>query len=553
MTNFTNQLNKCAREHMQYIAIYSRYSSTLQNKSSTEDQIRMIKHHVKQQPDWIITNEYQDAAISGADLISRPGIQKLISDAKQKKFDMIVVESLDRLSRDQADIATFYKIMQYNNIKILTLTEGNITELHIAFNGTMNALYLKDLKAKTKRGLQSCIEQGRSAGGLPYGYRIVYKRNNDGTPIHGLREINHTEAVIVRRIFKEFASGRSPRSIANKLNRAQIRGPRGRRWTETTIRGHKTRGTGIINNELYNGRLIWNRLKYQKNIETGKRIPRLNPRDSWVIKEAPELRIINNASWNDTKQRQQDILQDNMHVTAAVQSYHKNNQLNGRRRPVSLLSGKLNCAVCGGRYSLRSAARFVCSNHHNGKHICSNQRTILRHDLEALLLNGLKSHLENNKMIEVAQKAFASTFKLLQSDVATSQTALKAELVQVDKAINALVNAIKAGLLNPSMKTELDRLEIEKNLLSQRLDNQIIENNNYPDDFEKLYFSKLSQLVQCFNHTDAIHIAGEALRSLIHKIVVHPKKARGHVEIQVFGPICTLLKMSEYKNSLQSK
>src|SRR5690606_24244474 len=108
------------------------------------------------------------------------------------------VESLDRLSRDQADITIFYKIMQYYDIKIVTLTEGDITELHIAFNGTMNALYLKDLKAKTKRGLQSCIEQGRSAGSLSYGYRIVYKRNNDGTPKRGLREINHTEAVIIR-------------------------------------------------------------------------------------------------------------------------------------------------------------------------------------------------------------------------------------------------------------------------------------------------------------------------------------------------------------------
>ena len=47
-------------------------------------------------------------------------------------------------------------------------------------------------------------------------------------------------------------------------------------WNDTTIRGHGKRGTGIINNEVYIGQLIWNRLRYIKDPSTGKRVSRLN-------------------------------------------------------------------------------------------------------------------------------------------------------------------------------------------------------------------------------------------------------------------------------------
>ena len=65
--------------------------------------------------------------------------------------------------------------------------------------------------------------------------------------------------------------------IARRLNQEGVPGPHGRQWRDTAIRGHVTRGTGILNNELYVGRLVWNRLRYVKNPDTGKRVSRLNP------------------------------------------------------------------------------------------------------------------------------------------------------------------------------------------------------------------------------------------------------------------------------------
>ena len=77
--------------------------------------------------------------------------------------------------------------------------------------------------------------------------------------IRGERAIDEVEAAVVRRIFAWFAGGLSPIAIAKQLTAEGIHGPEGRAWQGTTIRGHALRATGILRNELYIGRLVWNR------------------------------------------------------------------------------------------------------------------------------------------------------------------------------------------------------------------------------------------------------------------------------------------------------
>ena len=98
----------------------------------------------------------------------------------------------------------------------------------------------------------------------------------DGQPLTGERRINAQEAAIVRRIFEDYAAGVSPRSIAKRLNAEGVSGPLGGTWGPSTIHGNRQRGTGILNNELYIGRLVWNRLRYVKDPKTGRRVSRLN-------------------------------------------------------------------------------------------------------------------------------------------------------------------------------------------------------------------------------------------------------------------------------------
>src|SRR5712672_3632224 len=151
-------------------------------------------------------------------MILRPGIQTLLQDAQRQQFDVVLAEALDRISRDQADVATLFKHLRFAGVPIITLAEGEISELHVGLKGTMNALFLKDLAAKTHRGLEGRVREGRSGGGLSYGYDVVREQDLRGAPVHGGRRINEVEAGIARRIFREFITGKSPRAIAQGLN-----------------------------------------------------------------------------------------------------------------------------------------------------------------------------------------------------------------------------------------------------------------------------------------------------------------------------------------------
>ena len=178
-------------------------------------------------------------------------IELLTQDAGRREFDAVYAEALDRISRDQEDVAGFFKRMRFAAVTIVTLAEGEISELHVGLKGTMNALFLKDLAEKTRRGLQGRVLQGLSGGGICYGYDLVPGET-------GVRRINEVEAEVIRAIFRDYAAGLSPRAIARRLNEKAIPGPSSRPWRDTAIRGHFTRGTGILNNELYVGRLVWN-------------------------------------------------------------------------------------------------------------------------------------------------------------------------------------------------------------------------------------------------------------------------------------------------------
>ena len=227
--------------------------------------------------------------------------------------------------------------------------------------GTMNALFLKDLAQKTRRGLLGRVLQGRSGGGLCYGYDLVRGEV-------GVRRINENKAKIVRSIFHDYAAGQSPRAIARQLNERQILGPSGRPWRDTAIRGHFTRGTGILNNELYVGRLVWNRLVYLKDPASGRRRSRLNSPDQWVVQEVPALRIIDDSLWEAVKARQSSVRESDGVVHARATRFWEH------RRSRHLLSGLLYCQECGSGYASIGRDYVACSSSRGGG-TCSNRQS----------------------------------------------------------------------------------------------------------------------------------------------------------------------------------
>jgi site-specific DNA recombinase len=248
---------------MKRAAIYARFSTDMQNERSIEDQIALCRDYAVRQG-FTVVETCEDRALSGASLHNRPGIQELMTAAKRRQFEIVVAESMSRIGRDQEDRAAIRKRLKFAGVTIMTPADGVVTDLTDGIRAVIDSQYLDDLKHAVRRGMSGKVRAGLSGGGLTYGYRVVKKFDEKGEPVKGLREVDEDQAAIVRRIFVEYIAGRSPRTIAYDLNRDGVPPPRGSRWNASTINGNQRRGNGVLNNELYRGRLIWNKVRMVK-------------------------------------------------------------------------------------------------------------------------------------------------------------------------------------------------------------------------------------------------------------------------------------------------
>ena len=144
-------------------AIYAHFSSDAQSEHPIEDQVRHCTARAEREG-WTVVEAYADYALSGT-TAGRPRFQQLIADARAGRFDVVLAESLDRLSRDQEDVAGFFKRVRFAGVRIVTLTKGDISELHVGLKGTMAALFLQDFAQKTHRGLEAGSAPGAAAAG----------------------------------------------------------------------------------------------------------------------------------------------------------------------------------------------------------------------------------------------------------------------------------------------------------------------------------------------------------------------------------------------------
>ncbi|HEV7342475.1 MAG TPA: recombinase family protein [Sphingopyxis sp.] len=516
-------------------ALYARYSSDQQNAASIRDQLNLCQERAAREG-WQIVATYEDAAISGASMILRPGVQRLVADAQAGKFDVVVAEALDRVSRDQADVATLFKHLQFARVPLITLAEGEISELHVGLKGTMNALFLKDLAKKTHRGLRGRVEKGFSAGAVGYGYRMVRRLSSEGELVRGEREIDPAQALIVERIFREFAAGKSPLAIARDLNADGIVGPTVKAWRDTSIRGDVRRGTGILNNELYVGVRVWNHKHSVKDPSSGKEVMRLNPESEWIRNAAPELRIVSDELWAAVK-RQQDIVADRyVGIKKAAQA----RSLHQARRPAYLLSGLLECGVCGGTYALVVGERYGCVSRYRG-HCCTNGRTIRRTELERRALAGIADRLVSADKIDAAVAAYAAQINGENRERRAQADDDIRALAKVDRAVAGIMAAIEDGLYQPSMKARMAELEREKQEITARLADAPQHIPDIYPGIAEIYKAKVARLTETLEDPETQLDASSDVRSLVGKIVLHPGAKRGEVHATLHGSLMGIL------------
>lgn len=289
------------------VAIYTRVSTTNQAEEgySIDEQIDKLKMYCEAM-DWKVSEIYTDAGFSGSKL-TRPAMEKMITDIGLKKFDTVIVYKLDRLSRSVRDTLYLVKdVFTKNEIDFISLSESIDTSsamgsLFLTILSAINEFERENIKERMTMGKIGRAKSGKSMmwAKTAFGYS-----HNQET---GILEINPLEASIVEQIFNEYLKGTSITKLRDKLNEdGHI--AKELPWSYRTIRQ-------TLDNPVYCGYI-----KYKNNTFEGLHKP--------IISHETFLKV-----QKELEARQQ-------------QTYEKNNN----PRPFQakyLLSGIARCGYCG--------------------------------------------------------------------------------------------------------------------------------------------------------------------------------------------------------------
>ena len=490
---------------MKRVIDYSRFSDDeLQDERSIPDQQRICEDFAEPiAPGCGPIRHFEDAGISGASMITRPGLQALLQAVTAGEVDIVICEALGRLSRNQADIARIYQLLDYAGVQLFTVEEGKIDEMVIGFKGTMNALFLKSLAAKTRRGLLGQVERGFMAGGLSYPYRVVSRGVWEIVPEHG---------EVALRIVQEFAANLSPVTITTRLNREGIPGPDGGLWSPTTLHGWSSRATGLLNNELLIGIYVWPKQRYRKDPRTGKRIGRPVPDSERGRYPRPHLRLagLTDELWAAVKARQ-----------AATRRAMRVARVYGRR-PKFVFSGLTKCGSCEGTFGVAGRDELRCYNHVK-RGMCANTRMIKRQEVEARALRALKERFLADP---VAFAGFCAGFQEAQNqermELRGRIIATKREVDRVTRGIRKIIDAIVAGVPGEELKTKMEDMQARKTaLVAQMATLEQPEPLLHPS-MADVYRKKVEQLAEALEHEDEAQrsAAREGLRDFVTAIII---------------------------------
>ncbi len=509
-------------------AVYARYSTDLQSERSIEDQIALCQGYAKREGLQIIAT-YQDAAQSGASVLGRDGLHDLLDAARQGRFEIVIVEALDRLSRDMEDLAGLHKRLSFLDIEIRAVHEGVASTVLVGLRGLVGQLYREDNVLKIRRGMTGRARNGRSPGGLAYGYEAVPGEV-------GVRRIVEGEADVVRRIFCEYLAGKSPRNIAHGLNVDGIAPPRGSRWNASTINGNAKRANGILQNSLYAGRQVWNRVRMIKDPDSGRRVSRPNPPEEWVIAEVPELAILAPGVFEEAGKRKAE---------------RSNASPRDRRRPHHLLSGLLRCAACGAGMSTngkdRSGRIRVRCSAHSESRSCPNPQTFYLDRIEQAVLSGLRTELRHPEVIAEYVRTYHDERKRLAADAIKGRTRVENRLAATERELARLVDAICEGSaviqqLEPKMlalQEEQTRLRTELEVAPEPL--EVI--SLHPATLKR-YEGQLADLQAALAKgiRSGDTEAARAMRELVDTVTVsRDPNRKGGVEVDIAGHLNHLL------------
>lgn len=316
----------------------------------------------------------------------------------------------------------------------------------------MNALVLRDLKARIKRGHRSRIAAGYAASSCAYGYRPVRGVVDEkGRTVNGVREIDDVAAQVIRRVYGEYIAGRKIPQIIAGLNADDIPAPNGGLWKRNAIMGGAKKQEGILRNEIYTGKLIFNRSHVVRDPITNKKKFIHNPETEWTRVDVPHLRIVSDEQWSAVRlldQRKTEPRQRKTPVGLTVYNQHA-------------LTGWVKCGWCGGAKSLANDSRYLCSTHRYAKK-CANSRGTKEPTLMSRTFNALYRRIESGP-------DFTPLFALAFAQESLKRKALEGQAHDIEASIQRLLDAVSKGVNHESATARILDLQNDQEKIRAEL------------------------------------------------------------------------------------
>lgn len=335
------------------VAAYCRVSTLSDDQQdSLETQKDHYTCYIQTNLDWEFVGLYFDEGVSGTKIEKRLGLQRLISDCKKKKVDLILTKSISRFARNTMDCLELIRKLSglgvaiyFEKEQINTLSMGD--ELMLSVLSSLAESESESISSNNKWAIKNRFKSGTyTISTPPFGYENV-----DGRMV-----INPEEGPIVKWIFESILNGVSNADIVRELNSKGIKSKRGKTWTATTIRN-------IVKNEKYKGEALFQKtytdVWYKRHRNTGTE-------DRYLIKAHHEP-LVTEEVFDKVNEiiRQRGLAKGNVQDKVDYQN----------RYP---FSGKIKCSECGASFKRRrhyiprgEYIAWTCTNHIEGKHRCS--------------------------------------------------------------------------------------------------------------------------------------------------------------------------------------
>ncbi|MBQ9635812.1 MAG: recombinase family protein [Acidaminococcaceae bacterium] len=397
--------------------IYARYSSSNQTEQSIEGQLRDNYAWAKQH-DITVIDEYIDRALTGTK-DNRPDFQRMIADAAEKRFEIVIVWKLDRFARNRYDSAVYKARLKKYGVKVVSVME-NITDSPegIILEGLLESMaeyYSANLSENTKRGLRESALKGYWIGGhIPFGYKLVDRK----------LVADEKTAPVVRYMFEQYAAGVAKADLISELAAKGVRTYYGKPLNYSSF-------NSVLRNRLYTGYYAY---------------------DGQEIEGVVERIIDDDVYW-----KTQEQIKARSRAPATRKAKVK-----------YLLSGKAYCGICGEpmvgvggtsrskklyHYYRCSQRKYPvhCPKKNERKDIV--ERFVVEQTLQHILTPDQMKHIAKAVVIEYKKEFSGSRVSELKAGISKIET-------ELEKLVDTLIDAPK--LAHKRIYERMETLELQK-------------------------------------------------------------------------------------------